>query len=267
VETESIHKAFRAIGAKVDVHPLVLRPWERDTSGVRIDVLRRNGRQQFDIARNEQIDIRVVDVRPDIRHVLLLCVHEDGRQIAMRFLCGHDEKEWFAAAVPIGSNVDQAFDALKPDAVKESEKAHRVKWKHRNKRKTKGFVRQGEWFFVPAPDFDPGKRIVHHKEPLQRGRGRPHIVDELVRIGGQTVQANRRFPNGLTEEEFAQLIRENPDAAKWHWENRVRNPSVYVRGRISQPGGHRTVILHGWHRVLVNRESEAPGFRGLAFLD
>ena len=45
-----------------------------------------------------------------------------------------------------------------------------------------------------------------------------------------------------------------------------RNAAVYVRGRISHPD-HKTIILDGWHRVLMNTENEAPGNRHVVFLD
>jgi len=45
-----------------------------------------------------------------------------------------------------------------------------------------------------------------------------------------------------------------------------RNAGVYVRGRIRHPD-HATIRLHGWHRVLMNTESQAKAMRSVAFLD
>ena len=46
----------------------------------------------------------------------------------------------------------------------------------------------------------------------------------------------------------------------------TRNAEVYVRGRIRH-ADHRTITLHGWHRVLMNTENQARAMRNVAFLD
>jgi hypothetical protein len=42
-------------------------------------------------------------------------------------------------------------------------------------------------------------------------------------------------------------------------------------GRLSVGGVkkqlHATIVLHDWHHVLMNRESDAPAMRHVAFLD
>ncbi len=69
-----------------------------------------------------------------------------------RFLCGHDEREWFVAAVPGGaSSVRQAMDALQPAPVRQALASHKVSTNKRYSRKNRAFRRQGEWFFVPEP--------------------------------------------------------------------------------------------------------------------
>ncbi len=45
-----------------------------------------------------------------------------------------------------------------------------------------------------------------------------------------------------------------------------RNPGVFVKGRVSHPD-HRTIHLRGWHRVVMNTETQAPAMRHVAFLD
>ena len=45
-----------------------------------------------------------------------------------------------------------------------------------------------------------------------------------------------------------------------------RNASVYLRGKIEHPD-HQTVVLNGWHRVLMNTENRSVAMRFLAFLD
>ena len=46
----------------------------------------------------------------------------------------------------------------------------------------------------------------------------------------------------------------------------VRNPSVYVKGRITH-ADHATVVLDGWHRVEMNTETQSRAMRHVAFLD
>ena len=45
-----------------------------------------------------------------------------------------------------------------------------------------------------------------------------------------------------------------------------RNPGVYVRGKVRH-ADHKTIALHGWHRVLMNTEDQASAMRNVAFLD
>jgi len=86
-----------------------------------------------------------------------------------RFLCGHDERHWFVAAIPEEervSTVKQAVEALKPGPVKNAQAAVGIKTKDLHKRKTAGYVRQGEWFFVPRPNVTVQDYLIHKKEPL-----------------------------------------------------------------------------------------------------
>jgi hypothetical protein len=46
----------------------------------------------------------------------------------------------------------------------------------------------------------------------------------------------------------------------------VREPDVYVRGRVWHKD-HKTVVLDGWHRVVMNTEREAPFAPRVVFLD
>ena len=64
------------------------------------------------------IEIDVLQKVPDERHLLLL-IRKNGVPRKDRFLCGHDERSWFVAAVPgNASTVAQAREALKPAAVR-----------------------------------------------------------------------------------------------------------------------------------------------------
>ena len=60
----------------------------------------------------------MLDVQPADRHLLLM-VREGGEK--PKFLCGHDERHWFVAAVPESApvgTVRAAKEALKPAEVR-----------------------------------------------------------------------------------------------------------------------------------------------------
>jgi hypothetical protein len=40
----------------------------------------------------------------------------------------------------------------------------------------------------------------------------------------------------------------------------------YVSGSVRH-ADHKTIVLHGWHRVLMNTEGQAVAMRNVAFLD
>ncbi len=65
---------------------------------------------------------------------------------------------------------------------------------------------------------------------------------------------------------YRRILRQDPAAKNWGWQMMLRNPEVYVRGRIRHPD-HKTIELHGWHRVVMNTESQAKAMRNVAFLD
>ena len=61
------------------------------------------------------LDVTVMQSEPKQRHLLLFVRKPGDKPQLDRFLCGHDEREWFVAAVPGGaSSVRQAMDALQP---------------------------------------------------------------------------------------------------------------------------------------------------------
>jgi hypothetical protein len=53
-------------------------------------------------------------------------------------------------------------------------------------------------------------------------------------------------------------------AAGW-FQMRV-NPEVYACGTIRHPD-HATIVLRGWHRVVMNTERDAQAMRHVVFLD
>ena len=92
------------------------------------------------------------------------------------------------------------------------------------------------------------------------------MCEELYRDGGTTVYVCGRYPNGVTVEEYRRLLKASPDVAKWGWRTMVRDPVVYVRGKITHPD-HATVRLSGWHRAAMNTENRSRAMVSVAFLD
>ena len=263
---------------------LVTRPMVPFYPGEPLEVMRpysfdigRDRRGQFFDLELNPLRVRsliALDVRPKRRHLLLL-LREHGEangrtaRTDHRILCGFDERELFLAVLPADrriSTVVQAMEALKPNIVRNSQRRHRVKTQDRNRRRNAGFVRQGEWFFVPDPTFHPNGRVCHRNEPLIRGAGKPHIAECLVRVGGRTAYAQRWGGRVITDAQYRQLLRDNPRTKPGEWLVVTQEPVVHARGKVSHPD-HRTVQLVGWHRVEVNTEQNSGRGTNLVYVD
>jgi hypothetical protein len=239
----------------------------------RVDVRRdERGDEYFDLQRRSDVEVHVLDVRPNDRHLLLMArqftqTGNKRREDKSKFLCGHDERAWFVAAVPESahaSNVQDAKDALKPKAVWDAMREHGVPSARRDQRRTAAFVRQGEWFFIPRPEFRMDVRLALRNEPIRRGAGKPHLCQYLYRAGGERVLVNSLHPNGLTLSEHRRLparVRNTPG-----WKTMVRDAHVYVKGKVRHPD-HATIMLQCWHEVAMNTETQAAAMRHVAFLD
>lgn len=223
----------------------------------------------FRIERRWSVAVNVAHVDAADRHLLLVADHfRYGPERYSRFLCGHDEREWFVAAIPESApvtTVQAAKDALKPPEVWEAMRAYDVPMDQRNERRTHGFVRQGEWFFLPRPLLEIDAADVLRDEPIRRGEGKPHWCEMVYRTGGETVMVCAAYPNGLTPAEYKQL---DPVERRrhWDWREMVRNAQVYARGRIRHPD-HATIYLHEWHEVVMNTETQSLAMQHVAFLD
>lgn len=251
-------KQFARLGAKLELRP--------QPSGFSVDVTRDRRSTGFAVAVSPGTEASVSDVQPRDRH-LVLVIHE-GSGGPHKFLCGHDERDWFAAAVPDASvtNVRGAKEALKPGIVRQAELRQGIKRQHRNRRRNAAFVRQGEWFFLPTPDLVVDPLTVLRNEPISRGRGKPHLTEFLVRTGGELVYVSRQYPRGLSQTSYRRLISKKPSLANIPWSTMRHNPSVYVRGRVRHPD-HKTIHLDCWHQVVMNTENQAASMSHLAFLD
>ncbi|CAG0990370.1 hypothetical protein PHYC_02256 [Phycisphaerales bacterium] len=264
MDIDKIEKQFERIGARVKFRQFL----EPESRAVRLDVRTDDKGEFFDLRVGAKSDLRVIDARDDIRHLLLLRP-VIGAERRARFLCGHDERHWFVASVPDRhgvSNVYTAMEALKPEAVRLEQVRRGVTRWDRLSRRTAAYIRQGEWFFVPRSDAVVDSTQIRRNEPIRRGGGKAHYIDEVSRTGGETVYVNRANPNGLTQSQFADLIRRNPGTRRDNWQRMRRDARVLARGRVRHPD-HETIVLPFWHEVFMNTENEAPGARFVAFLD
>ena len=258
-----LERHFAKMGARLNVRPLV---GSTRRGAVRVNVLHDRRGEYFDIEASQDVQLDVIDVRPKVRHLLLLA-RLDGRKD--KFVCGHDERAWFVAAVPereSAADVRSALESLKPGMVRRLEERLNVRYRDRLARRNEAFVRQGEWFFTPA-DLNPPAWLILRNEPLRRGLGsKPHMVEEVFREGGETVYVCRRHPRGVSEVRYHQIMASTPTASTWNWTPMRRNPWVYARGRVSH-SDHKTVVLRGWHRVQMNTENQSRAMAHVAFLD
>jgi hypothetical protein len=271
MDMKLLEKRFEAMGARVRVMRRPRPRWQKtEDRGFSVDIEKDRQGERFLIRLGAEAspDVQVLDVRPKERHLLLMTRVSDGAE-KQKFLCGHDERSWFVAAIPEdsgASNVRTAMEALKPGPVRAAQTRLRIPAKDRARRRTEAYVRQGEWFFLPCPDRQFDARMILRHEPLRRGAGKPHMAEELVRAGGETVYVCPAHPNGIKEEAYKALIARMPEARKWRWQVMKRNMIVYVRGRISH-SDHRTIPLPCWHRVEMNTETRSRAMRNVAFLD
>ncbi len=134
----------------------------------------------------------------------------------------------------------------------------------RDERRTEGFVRQGEWFFIPAPTMEVDWGLVVYHEPIRRGAGKPHMCEALYARDGEIVHVCDEYPNGLTTPEFEALPLEERNSDDW--ERRVRDADVFVRGRVRHRD-HATISLPFWHKVVMNTETKSQAMQRVAFLD
>jgi hypothetical protein len=182
--TEILERRFAAIGARVKVAG-------NGCGTPRIDVRADRRGEFFEVrfvGRGHAVDLEVVDIERAEQRLLLMA--RDGEEKS-KYLCGHDERHWFVAAVPESARgvtgVHAAKSALQQALVRHT--VERVRPKHSFRRRNAAYVRQGEWFFVPFPGLDPPLTRVLFDEPLSRGRGKAHVMQFAHRRGGEVGKA------------------------------------------------------------------------------
>ncbi len=123
-----ISKSFAEIGARAKV-AVVQKP-DRSDRPVVIDVKKDKKGEYFDIRIVDIIELFVLDEQPADRHLLLMA--RDPKNPKAKFLCGHDERHWFTAAIPENSRASTvigAKQALKPKELVQLETSQGVRKK------------------------------------------------------------------------------------------------------------------------------------------
>lgn len=278
MSTATLEKDFSRMGARVKVGP-PNRGWGQSRDFT-IDIRRDEEGEFFDIKVNEEIDMMILDVQKNDRH-LLLGVKESKTQFS-KFLCGHDERSWFTCAIPESSGAASVFDAkqaLKPRELQEIERNGGLKTKntHKRHRKLKSgrkIHRQGEFMFIQEPGFNPVNKfpnVVHKNEPLSRNaRSKPHMAEFAYRTGGESIRVSdysEETKSGISKERYEQIIKADPEARNIKWQYRTIADAVYVKGRITHRD-HKTLDLKDeWYRVMISTEGSAKGAVNVRFVD
>jgi hypothetical protein len=120
------------------------------------------------------------------------------------------------------------------------------------------------WFVGAIPEAASGvvnvRTVRHALQPTlvqpaaAQLRPKPHIMQLVFRRGGTPLYVSRDHPNGLSQASHDAL----PDDVRRRqsWRQMVRDAEVFATGRITHPD-NATLVLHGWHRVLMNTEAGA----------
>jgi len=281
--TQLLKQKFEKMGARVAFNEL--------TTGapIRVNVIRDKKGEIFNIETRDDVEVHIPDFKPNEKHLLLMARFlnqerpNDPKQ-NIKFLCGHDEREWFSSQVDGGipGTIKDAKLSLIPDQVSNIQNKAGLKLNTKLKRKNPISIRQGEWFFTPANLENINEDLILKKEPLRVSGSvsgsKPHIAEFAYRAGGtfvyvaqlpfskrQDLSQDQRdeLSAGLTEKERKVFFKNHSESKNWSWRPETRNPELYVKGYIRHPD-HKTIILPDWHRVYLNTETRG---RFNVFLD
>ena len=271
MDRQAVQKMFEKIDSRVTIRTGTRLRF--DTNPLSVNVVTDKKGEHFTITispnvNEDKIFIQCLDVDVKLKQMLLLIrytaaitsrtniTREEDR--TERLLVGHDEMHWFVAGVTASTSIEQAFRNLRPVAVTQILREKHISVKDGMKRKNKGFIRQGEWFFVPVEYNITKNTIIHKNEPIQRNpRSTPHMVEELIREGGTTVYVGRL--TSLTKSEYSKLSAQEQK----YYTPRIQNARVFARGKIRH-SDHHTIELNGWHEVHLSTE---VGNSSNAFID
>ncbi len=150
-------------------------------------------------------------------------------------------------------SIAEAYEALKPEAVKKAEKTKRV-------------LRQGEFFFIPVSKAEASRIAKHPKVhcelELRVGPNRPNKASKGIQFD------DRGKPIGGTEDLFSALEAQGVD---WDRVNTLRDKlgdlknirDTFVTGKIEHTGReHKDIVLRGWYRVVPNTAIRSFTLRG-----
>lgn len=125
--TESIEKKFSAMGAKVSFAGP--RKSRRLLSGESLQNFSINiSDGKFVINKSEDVNLQIAYLDKEGRHLLLIASIPNIARPGLpgetqRYLCGHDERDWFTCAIPtVAKNINEAKEALKPKELIELER-------------------------------------------------------------------------------------------------------------------------------------------------
>ncbi len=68
----------------------------------------------------------------------------------------------------------------------------------------------------------------------------------------------------LSQRQYDEL--DPKERGRTSWRRMMENADMYVRGKITH-ADHATLVLDGWHKVLMNLESRAKAMQSVRFLD
>lgn len=253
MERKNLQKTFEKIGARITIRrgSSISPIWSRSRSPVRLNVTTDRQGEHFTLTVSPEINeseivIQVLDYDSKLRQMLLFVKAPEME--GERLLVGRDEMHWFVAGISTAKTIKEAFNSLRPEAVTVAMQKMGVKNKDWKKRKTKGFVRQGEWFFVPVNFQEDKTTIIHKNEPINRSGGKPHYVEEIVRFGGQVI-----YQRGIDEIISRSAWEKLPQDKKIGFVQRVSGARVFGRGKVKHPD-HHTINLVGWHEIHLSTE-------------
>src|SRR5438270_12969314 len=109
MNTKHVESRFSEMGARLKVREIPSR-WRRgdrtwiDPRDYAVDIQHDHNGEFFELRVPthlcESLEFTVMQSEPKQRHLLLLARKTSDKPQLDRFVCGHDEREWFVSAVP-----------------------------------------------------------------------------------------------------------------------------------------------------------------------